>query len=180
MPRIAYVNKMDRTGADFPAVVDAMKNKLGAAAVPIQIPWGSEETFRGVIDLINNQAIGFPSPEQGEEPERSPLPADFQEPAERARNVLLEALAEHDDGLLTEYLDGRKVGGTRIKEVLRRCTLAGRLFPSSAARRSGTSAPSRCWTRSSTFFPRPRTCRRCGYLTGKERRPRVPRTRTGP
>ncbi len=129
IPRIAFVNKMDRAGADFFAVVEAMKNKLGCVAVPIQIPWGGEETFCGVIDFVNGQAISFPLTEAGGEPSRGPIPDELRDSAERHRNLLLEALAEHDDELLTDYLEGRKIGPTKIKEVLRRCVISGKLVP---------------------------------------------------
>ncbi len=129
IPRIAYVNKMDRSGADFFAVVEAMKTKLGAAAVPVQIPWGGEDTFSGVIDLVNSRAIRFPHQDTAAEPEVIPIPEELAEAAENYRNRLLEVLADHDDGIMTDYLEGKKIGGSRIKTALRRAVISGRLVP---------------------------------------------------
>ncbi len=129
IPRIAYVNKMDRSGADFFAVVEGMKTKLGAAAVPIQIPWGGEDSFTGVIDLINNRAIRFPATDNIAEPEVSPIPEELAPTAAGYRSRLLEALADHDDEIMTDYLEGKKIGGNRIKAALRRTVLDNRLVP---------------------------------------------------
>lgn len=128
-PRIAYVNKMDRSGADFFSVVEEMKSKLGAAAVPIQIPWGGEDNFLGVIDLVNSRAIRFSSPATIAEPEVIPIPEDLVPLAEKYRSLLLEALADHDDGIITDYLEGKKIAPGRIKKVLRQTVLAGKLVP---------------------------------------------------
>lgn len=128
-PRIAYVNKMDRSGADFFSVVEEMKTKLGAAAVPIQIPWGSEDKFLGVIDLVNSRAIRFSSLATIAEPEVIPIPEDLVPIAEKYRSLLLEALADHDDGIITDYLEGKKIAPSRIKKVLRQTVLAGKLVP---------------------------------------------------
>jgi elongation factor G len=129
IPRIAYVNKMDRSGADFYAVLEAMKTKLGAAAVPVQIPWGVEDTFCGAVDLVNDQAIRFSPSDQSAEPERTPIPADLAAAAGKYRARLLEALADHDDGIMADYLEGKKIGASRIKPALRRAVLAGKLVP---------------------------------------------------
>ncbi|MEA1929195.1 MAG: elongation factor G [Candidatus Auribacterota bacterium] len=129
IPRIAFVNKMDRSGADYFAVVEAMKSKLGANAVPIQIPWGAEETFRGVIDLIRNQAIYFNPDNQGIDPEVMPVPDELKETAEKYRGLLLEALAEEDDGFLDDYLEGRELKTSRIKKILRKSVLSGKIVP---------------------------------------------------
>ena len=129
IPRLAFVNKMDRSGADFFKVLESMKAKLGAPAVPIQIPWGCEETFRGVIDLVHQRAISFPQDNQGAQPESSPIPDDLKAAADVYRGILLEALAERDDDLLTDYLEGNEIGAAKIKEVLRRGVLAGDIVP---------------------------------------------------
>lgn len=128
-PRIAYVNKMDRSGADFFSVVEEMKSKLGAAAVPIQIPWGSENDFLGVIDLVNRRAIRFSSAATIAAPEVVPIPQDLVPLAEEYRSLLLEALADHDDGIITDYLEGKEIAPGRIKKVLRQTILAGKLVP---------------------------------------------------
>ncbi len=129
IPRIAYVNKMDRSGADFFAVIEAMKGKLGASAVAVQIPWGSEGGFRGVIDLINNRALKFSPEDQGSTPEAVPVPDELAAAAREYRIRLLEGLADHDDGIMTDYLGGEKIGGSRLKPALRRAVLAGKLVP---------------------------------------------------
>ncbi len=129
IPRIAYVNKMDRSGADFFAVIEAMKTKLGAAAVPVQIPWGSEDTFTGVIDLVNLRALRFSRTDQSLPPEETPVPEELAAAAENYRAGLLEILSDHDDGIMSDYLEGKKIGGSRIKPVLRRAVLAGKLVP---------------------------------------------------
>ncbi len=129
IPRIAYVNKMDRSGADFFAVVKAMRTKLGAAAIPVQIPWGAEDTFGGMIDLVNNQALKFSPSDSSAAPERMPIPDELVEAAQKYRVRLLEALADQDDGIMADYLEGKKIGASRLKPVLRRATLAGRLVP---------------------------------------------------
>jgi len=129
IPRIAFVNKMDRTGADFFAVVEAMKTKLGARAIPIQIPWGIEDTFQGVIDLIHNQAIRFSPDDQGAHPEKGPIPDELEEVAGRYRSQLLEALAEQDDDILTDYLEGREITLDRVKKILRQSVITGKIIP---------------------------------------------------
>jgi len=129
IPRIAYVNKMDRSGADFFEVVRAMKGKLGAAAVPVQIPWGAEDTFRGVIDLVNSRSIRFSAEDQGMAPEIGPIPEELSAAAREYRTGLLEAIADHDDAIMNDYLEGGKIGGSRIKTALRRAVLAGKLVP---------------------------------------------------
>ena len=99
VPRIAFVNKMDRTGSDFYKAVQMMKDRLGANAVPVQIPIGDGEMFRGVIDLITNQAIVWDDATQGATWDEIPIPEDLKSEARHWRINLLEAVAEHDDEL---------------------------------------------------------------------------------
>jgi len=129
IPRLAFVNKMDRSGADFFAVVEAMKDKLGAKAVPIQLPWGCEDTFKGIIDLIRNQAVFFNPDKDEDAVERMEIPEELQEQAEEYRGILLESLAELDDDFLNDYLEGKEIRADRIKKLLRKYVLSGEIVP---------------------------------------------------
>ncbi|MCI0522811.1 MAG: elongation factor G [Bacteroidales bacterium] len=131
VPRIAFVNKMDRSGADFHGVVQQMKDKLGAHPVPVQVPIGSEEKFRGIIDLIEMKAIIF---EEGADPMTNftiqPIPADMTEETEEWRMKLVEACAEMDDSILERYLeDHESITSDEIYTVLRRETVEGVVVP---------------------------------------------------
>jgi len=129
VPRIAFVNKMDRTGADFPRVVRMMKDRLGAAAVPIQIPYGSEESFKGIIDLVRGVMYTFDEKTLGAKVEEGPIPSEMEEEAAAARESLMESLAEMDDSLLESYLDGQEIGTDHLKSVLRKATLELSVVP---------------------------------------------------
>jgi elongation factor G len=97
VPRIGFVNKMDRSGADFFNVVNDVKEKLGANAVPLQVPIGAEGTFKGVVDLITNQAIVWNEDDMGMTYEVIPIPEDLQDTVTEWREKLLEAVAEYDE-----------------------------------------------------------------------------------
>ena len=99
MPKIAFINKMDRVGADFTGVLAQMHEKLGARPVPVTIPWGSEDNFQGVIDLINQQALIFSADDQGGTVTTAPVPEEMAEAAQQGLEDLLEAAAESDDAL---------------------------------------------------------------------------------
>ncbi len=129
VPRIAFVNKMDRTGADFPRVIRMMKDRLGAGAVPIQIPWGSEENFRGIIDLVREVLYTFDDQTLGARVEEGPIPPEMQEEAAAARESLLESLADLDDSLADKFLEGEHVEVNHLKAVLRRATLELKVVP---------------------------------------------------
>ena len=129
IPRLAFVNKMDRAGADYFSAIDSMKEKLGAKAVPIQIPWGCEDTFRGVIDLIRNQAVSFNLEKEDEVIQRMPIPEELREQAEESRCILLESLSELDDDFMTDYLEGGEITTDRIKKLIRRVVLSGDMVP---------------------------------------------------
>ncbi len=129
VPRIAFVNKMDRVGANFPRCVEMMKTKLNAKPAPIQIPWGIEAGHRGVIDLIAMKAIDFKDDALGSKYEVVEIPADLQAEAERAREQLIEAVAETDDALLEKYLHGGQVEPNEIQDALRRAAIAGHVQP---------------------------------------------------
>jgi elongation factor G len=131
VPRIAFVNKMDRSGADFHGVVQQIIDKLGAHPVPVQVPIGSEEKFRGIIDLIEMKAIIF---EDGVDPMTNftiqPIPADMTEEADEWRMKLVEACAEMDDSILERYLeDHSSITSDEIYSVLRRETVEGVVVP---------------------------------------------------
>jgi elongation factor G len=123
VPRIAFVNKMDRTGADFAGAVQQMKDRLKANAVPVQIPIGEGEMFRGVIDLIEHKAIVWHDHTQGATWDEIPIPEDLKTQARHWRINLLEAVAEHNDELLMKYLEGEEIAPAEIKAVVRAATI---------------------------------------------------------
>ncbi|MGP9569097.1 MULTISPECIES: elongation factor G [unclassified Halomonas] len=123
VPRMVFVNKMDRTGADFFMVVEQLKERLGANAVPIQINWGTEEDFKGVIDLLQMKAILWDEASLGMNYELVDIPADLQETAEKYREEMVEAAAEGSDELMEKYLDGTELSIEEIKAGLRARTL---------------------------------------------------------
>ncbi len=129
VPRIAFVNKMDRTGSDFYKAVQMMKDRLGANAVPVQIPIGDGELFRGVVDLIENKAIVWDDATQGATWDEIPIPEDLKTEARHWRINLLEAVAEHDDELLMQYLEGQEIDPDHIKRVVRAATIAMTITP---------------------------------------------------
>ncbi|NNE35289.1 MAG: elongation factor G, partial [Rhodothermales bacterium] len=129
VPRIAFVNKMDRTGADFEAAVQMMKDRLKANAVPVQIPIGEGELFRGVIDLVTNKAIIWHDETQGATWDELEIPADLKTQARHWRINLLEALAEHNDELLMKYLEGEEITDAEIRETVREATLSLDITP---------------------------------------------------
>jgi len=128
VPRMAYVNKMDITGADFYRVVQMMKDRLNANAVPIQIPIGFEDTFEGMIDLIKMRAIVY-GDKLGKDEEFVEIPADMVEKAQEYRQMLLEAVAESDDELMMKYLDGGDFTEDEINEGIRKMTIACKMTP---------------------------------------------------
>jgi elongation factor G len=129
VPRLAFVNKMDRVGANFPRCVEMMKTKLHAKPAPIQIPWGTEADHRGIIDLVAMKAIEFHDDAQGSKFDVLDIPADLQAEADKYREMLVETVAETDDTLLEKYLHGGKVEAQEIKDALRRATIAGHVQP---------------------------------------------------
>jgi elongation factor G len=128
VPRIAYVNKMDRIGANFAAAIETMRKRLGANAVAIQLPIGEESDFRGIVDLINMNAIMYLD-DLGTEVEITEIPADMLAEAEAARETLIEALADADDELAEAYLDGADIDGDRLLGAIRRGVLAIAITP---------------------------------------------------
>jgi len=131
VPRMAFVNKMDRSGADFFSVVNQIKEKLGANPVPLQIPIGSEENFRGVIDLIENKAVVWHEDEKmGTNYELVDIPAEHIAEAEEWRGKLIEAVAEHDDALLERYFeDPDSITKEEMLAVIRKATIEMTVTP---------------------------------------------------
>jgi elongation factor G len=128
VPRICFINKMDRVGADFHGTVRMIEERLRANTIPIQLPMGKENQFRGVIDLIDNKAWLF-SDDIGVAPEEVPIPAEEKDEVAKYRQALLERLAENDDQLMLLYLEGGDIQGSQIKAAIRRLTLANRMVP---------------------------------------------------
>ncbi|HEX3292310.1 MAG TPA: elongation factor G [Solirubrobacterales bacterium] len=128
VPRVAYVNKMDRTGADFFKAVDTMRDRLGANPLPIQIPIGQEGDFVGVVDLIENKALIWKD-ELGTEFEYEDIPEDLVEQAEQYRTQLIEACADYDDELMEAYLNEEEIPHDRIAKSLHRATLDIKVTP---------------------------------------------------
>ncbi|WP_105199928.1 MULTISPECIES: elongation factor G [unclassified Pseudoalteromonas] len=124
VPRLIFVNKMDRIGADFLSVVDQVKTRLGATPVPIQLPIGAEEEFKGVIDLIKMKVINWNDEDQGMTFSYEEIPAELQDQAEEYRSELIEAAAEASEELMDKYLEEGELSEAEIKEGLRARTLA--------------------------------------------------------
>ncbi len=128
VPRLAYVNKMDITGANFFRVVEMMKDRLAANPVPIQLPIGKEDGFRGIIDLINMEADIYYD-DLGKDMRVEPVPEDMREEAERYRSQMIESAAEVDEDLFEKYLSGEEITKEEIKTAIRKATLANHLVP---------------------------------------------------
>ncbi|GAA62367.1 elongation factor G 1 [Pseudoalteromonas sp. BSi20311] len=129
VPRMIFVNKMDRTGADFLTVVSQVKSRLGATPVPVQLPIGAEDDFKGVIDLIKMKAINWNDEDQGMTFSYEAIPAELQELAEEWRSHLVESAAEATEELMDKYLEGEELSEAEIKNALRQRTLANEIVP---------------------------------------------------
>ena len=127
VPRMVFVNKMDRAGADFLSVVDQIKNRLGATPVPVQLPIGAEDEFRGVVDLFKMKAINWSESDQGMTFTYEDIPAEMADQAEEYRQELIEAAAEANDELMDKYLEGEELSESEIKDALRQRTLANEI-----------------------------------------------------
>ena len=129
VPRLAFVNKMDRAGADFLRVVSQIKSRLGGNPVPLQLPIGAEETFKGVVDLIKMQAIYWDEGSQGMRFEEREIPAEILADCEAWRSKLVEAAAEASEELMDKYLEGNELSQEEIKTGLRKRTIVGEIVP---------------------------------------------------
>lgn len=128
VPRMIYVNKMDATGADFFRCVNTVRDRLKANAVPIQIPIGSEENFKGIVDLIKNKAEVYYD-DLGKDVREEDVPADLLDQAEEYRSAMIEAIAETDEELMMKYLDGEELTVDELKAALRKATIANEIVP---------------------------------------------------
>lgn len=129
VPRIAFVNKMDRAGADFFNTMDMMVQKLGAQPVAIQLPWGKEENFKGIINLITQKAVLWHKDTLGATFDHVDIPSELKKLAVGHRHILLEAIAEKDDDIMEKYLSGEELSEREIKTVLRKATLDMSVVP---------------------------------------------------
>ena len=128
VPRICFVNKMERIGASFENTVEMIESRLHARALPIQMPIGSETSFQGVIDLTENKAYSMDG-NRDKPVEEMPVPAEYQARVKQARHNMIERLAESDDHMLSKYLDGVDFSNDEIRAAIRKATIAGRLVP---------------------------------------------------
>jgi len=129
VPCLAFVNKMDRLGARFDWVVQQMRERLAAPVIPIQLPWGCEDQFKGVIDLVGMKALGFGEESLGAEVTELEIPSELAAEAEQARAILVEAVAEKDEEVLQAYLENADVSEDLLKAGIRRATLSNALVP---------------------------------------------------
>jgi elongation factor G len=129
VPRIAFINKMDRVGANFEGAVHSMRDRLGANAVPLQLPLGKEDQFRGVIDLIRMKAYVFKDETLGAKFDEAEIPAEYQEAAKKAREYLIEKASEHDDVLMHKFIEGHMPTEAELKAAIRKSTIALQLTP---------------------------------------------------
>ena len=149
VPRIGYVNKMDRSGANYYEVIRQMKEILGAHPCPIQIPIGAEETFKGVVDLIKMKAIFWHDESMGAEYSVEEIPAELQAEAEEWRDKMLEALAECDDAIMEKYFDDPStITEDEINAAIRKGTLAMQINPMTCGSSFKNKGFRRCWMQS--------------------------------
>ena len=129
VPRIAFINKMDRVGADFKGVVKEIKEELGANAVPIVIPIGEGDEFEGLIDLVDMKAIYYDDTPDGIEMREEPIPEEYAERAREAEAVMIERISEQDDRLMGKFIEGERPGHDEMVSALRKATIDGHIIP---------------------------------------------------
>ncbi|HSH04250.1 MAG TPA: elongation factor G [Anaerolineae bacterium] len=129
VPRICFVNKMDRIGADFVRVVGMIRERLGANPIAIQIPIGQEDKFRGIIDLLTMEAAIWEDDDLGATAKVVEIPDDMKEQAEEARSIILERIVETDDELMERYLEGEEITPDELRDALRKATIRGQVNP---------------------------------------------------
>jgi elongation factor G len=129
VPRIAFINKMDRVGADFYRGVQMIKDRLKANALPIQIPIGKEEHFKGVVDLVRMRAIIWEDEALGANYHEEEIPADLLEEAKEYREKMIEEISSHDDALMDKYLSGEELTNEEIMSAIRTCTIGIKIYP---------------------------------------------------
>jgi elongation factor G len=145
VPRIAFINKMDRVGADFSRGVAMMRDRLGANPIPIQLPIGTEDLFRGVIDLVQMKAIIWDDESLGASYEVVDIPADMLDEAEAAREVMLEEISSVDEELMEKYLGGEELRVDEVKAGIRKATIALLINPVLCGTAFRTRACRRFW-----------------------------------
>jgi elongation factor G len=129
VPKIAFINKMDRIGADFYRVVDMIRERLNAKPLIVQIPWGAEDTFKGVIDLISMKAVRWSDETLGAEFEELPIPPEYTDEALKYRDALLETLSDKDDRIMERYLAGEEIDKNDLKRAIRNATIKLEIVP---------------------------------------------------
>ncbi len=129
VPRIAYINKMDRVGAAFEDCVAQMKDRLGANAVPLQLPLGKEDYFKGIIDLVKMKAAVFHDETLGAAYDETDIPAEYLDAAKKAREFLIEKVAEHDENLMNKFLEGHEPTVQELQAGIRKATIAIAILP---------------------------------------------------
>jgi elongation factor G len=158
VPRLAFVNKMDRAGADFLRVVGQIKDRLGANPIPIQLPIGAEENFKGVVDLLKMKAIWWDEESMGTKFEYGDIPAELQADCDSWRETMIEAAAEASEELMEKYLEEGELSEEEIRQGLRIRTPPMRSFWRFVDRRSRTRACRLCWMPLSITCLRPSMC----------------------
>jgi len=129
VPRIAFVNKMDRVGADFQSVVEEIRKELGANAVPVVIPIGVEENFQGLVDLVDMKAVYYDDTPRGVEIREEAIPAELLEQAREAEGVMIERISEQDDPLMEKFVEGIEPEREEVVRAIRKATINGRFVP---------------------------------------------------
>src|SRR3954465_1868999 len=129
VPRICFINKMDRIGADFYRAVDTIVDRLKARPVPIQIPVGAEDQFKGIIDLVEMKAVIWRDETLGAKFDVTEIPADLLEKAQAYREQMIEAVSEFDDTLFAKFVDGEAITNAEIKAGIRKATIGLKIFP---------------------------------------------------
>ncbi len=129
VPRICFINKIDKMGADFEHAIDTLRKRLNAKPIAIQIPIGQEDKFRGVVDLLSMKAIIWTNEDLGAEYETEEIPAELRKKAEAFRAQLVETVAENDDDMLHKFLEGEEISEAELKASLRKSTIALKVFP---------------------------------------------------
>ncbi len=129
VPRIAFINKLDRVGADFYAAVESIRRKLNANAHPLQVPIGKESDFQGVVDVIEMKAYLYGAEGEGTDYQITEVPPELVSETQKLRDKLIEALAELDDHIMEKYVEGEDISPLEIREAIRRATVAGKFIP---------------------------------------------------
>ena len=135
VPRLAFINKLDRVGSDFVTVLQEIRERFGAKAVPLQIPWGREDTFTGMVDLVTMKGVKFDSANPAKPPEVGEIPPELREDAKRFRHDLLEAVAEHDDRLMEQYIHNQEPTEAELRAGIRAATITSSLAREGEERR---------------------------------------------